>query len=113
MRKAILAFMLLVTIMLSSNVMAGYGYPYGGSYSNLHYPNSYYDVSFSYWNNNGPYVSVNFLRSTPYTYQNYSYSGCNSYWCYQPAPYYYRPYYNSYNYGSYRYNPGYQFSYNW
>jgi len=114
MRKIFLAILAVALVSIMGGASASYWQPYGGSYSALHYPNSYYDLSFSYWEYDGPYVSVSYARTTPYTNSYYYYSGgCQSYWCYQPSPYYYAPYYNQYNYGRYNYYPGYRFGYNW
>jgi len=91
------------------------GYYCGGSYSALHYPNSYYNMYF-YESVGGPYGYTAYTNYTPYSYYHYadyysanSYQGyynansyadyyvANPYWRY-PAPvvYYYEPYYNYY-----------------
>lgn len=113
MHKASFIAVFAALVLLASNVAASYGYYYGGSYSPLHYPNSYYNLGFSYWHYDGPYVHVSYANYSPYHSYSYQFDGCGYYWCYHPAPYYYAPYYNSYYYESYTYAPGYYFGYSW
>jgi hypothetical protein len=113
MRKAFFAAILGFLALLFGSAGASYGYPFGGAYGALEYPNSYYNLSFSYWSYDGPYVYVDYYNYSPYHYYSYSFSGCGNYWCYYPAPYYYGAYYSYYPYGSYVYSPGYYFRYNW
>ncbi len=112
MHKALVTAIAFLLIAVSAS--ASYGYYYGGSYGALEYPNSYYNLRFSYWNQSGPYVNVSYSSYSPYHNYSYNYnSGCSNYWCYYPSPNYYAPYYNTYNYGHYSYSPGYRFGFNW
>jgi hypothetical protein len=118
MRKIFLTILAVALLSIMGSASASYWQPYGGSYSALHYPNSYYDLSFSYSRYNNSYASVSYGRTTPYSNSYYYNGGCQSYGCNQPyssyyTPYYYAPYYNSYNYSRYNYYPGYSFGYNW
>ena len=113
MGKAVIALMALALVFIASSASASYFYPYGGSYSALHYPNSYYQLSYNQWAYDSPYVYVSRGSYSPYHSYSFSSSGCYNYWCYYPAPNYYQPYYTYYQYPQYNYNPGFYFGINW